>query len=58
MLLTNAKPFADKYEAEFDVALDVMQSVVESWRERKKPFWVFVQAQPGWQLELSKIVDN
>jgi len=56
LILTNCKPFAAKFEAEFDQALELLAGVAVNWQEDGKPFWVFVQNQPGWSADLGEIL--
>jgi RNAse (barnase) inhibitor barstar len=58
LIVANGKAFAENYQGEFNVAIDILNRAVESWREQGKPFWVLVQAQDGWHPELAKIVDS
>lgn len=54
-ILANGKAFASKYEADFDLALDLLAGVAVTWQEDGKPFWVIVQDQPGWRADLAEI---
>jgi len=56
VILVNCKPFALKYEAEFELLLELLAGVAVSWQEDGKPFWVFIQNQPGWSAALPEIV--
>jgi RNAse (barnase) inhibitor barstar len=56
VIVANAQSFADKYEEDFTTAIDILTGAAEHWRKRKKPFWIIVQAQAGWELKLPKLV--
>lgn len=58
VIVANAQSFADKYEGDFITAIDILTGAAGHWRERKKPFWIFIQARAGWELELPKIVSD
>lgn len=58
LILLRADSFAETNEEAFHTALDVLEGVVEYWREQKKPFWVFVQGKPGWEPDLPRFVGD
>jgi RNAse (barnase) inhibitor barstar len=58
LLLLRADSFAETNEEAFHTVLDVLEGVVEYWREQKKPFWVFVQGKPGWGPDLPKLAGH
>jgi RNAse (barnase) inhibitor barstar len=58
LILLHANSFAETNEEAFHTVLDVLEGVVEYWREQKKPFWVFVQGKPGWEPDLPRLVSN
>jgi RNAse (barnase) inhibitor barstar len=55
LILVNGKSFAAKYQADFDMALELFYGVAACWQEDGKPFWVIVRDQPGWTAELPAI---
>lgn len=55
LILANCQPFAAKYQADFDVALELLGGVAASWQKDGKPFWLFIQDQPGWSADLPEI---
>jgi RNAse (barnase) inhibitor barstar len=55
LILANCKPFVAKYQADFDVALELLEGVAASWQEDGKPFWLFIPDQPGWSADLPEI---
>ena len=58
LILLRADSFAETNEEAFHTVLDVLEGVVEYWREQKKPFWVFVQGRPGWGPDLPRLVSR
>ncbi len=56
LILIRCDLFARNDEDSFNTAVEVLNAAAASWRERKKPFWVFVQGNPGWEPGLPKIV--
>lgn len=56
VIVANAQSFADKYQEDFTTAIDILTGAAAHWRGRKKPFWIIIQAQAGWDLELAKIL--
>ena len=58
LILLNGNRFARDNQAAFDTAVEVLNSAADHWRGQKKPFWVFIQAQAGWDLDLPKIVSD
>jgi hypothetical protein len=38
--------------------MEVLSAVAESWREWKKPFWVFVHGKSDWQPKLAEIISD
>ncbi len=55
LILTNCKPFVAKYQADFDLALELLEGVAASWQEDGKPFWLFIPDQSGWSADLPEI---
>ena len=55
LILANCKLFAAKHQGDFDVALELLGGVAVSWQEDGKPFWLFIQDQPGWSADLPEI---
>ena len=55
LILANCKPFVARYQADFDVALELLEGVSASWQEDGKPFWLFIPDQPGWSADLPEI---
>ena len=49
------KPFVARYQADFDLALELLEGVAASWQKDDKPFWLFTQDQPGWRADLPEI---
>lgn len=58
VIVANAQSFADMHEEDFTTAIDLLTGAAAHWRELKKPFWVFIQTQAGWDLELPKLVSD
>jgi RNAse (barnase) inhibitor barstar len=58
LLLLRADSFAETNEEAFHTVLDVLEGVVEYWREQKRPFWVLVQGKPGWGPDLPRLVGH
>ena len=58
VIVANAQPFAEKYEEEFTMAIEILTGAAEHWRALKKPFWIIIQAQPSWDLALPKMVQD
>jgi hypothetical protein len=58
LILLRADIFAEADEAAFHTALDVLDGVADYWREQKKPFWVLVEGNPGWEPALPRLVGN
>jgi RNAse (barnase) inhibitor barstar len=56
LILVHCDVFAGNHEETFNRALEVLNAAAASWRERKKPFWVFMQGKAGWAPSLPKIV--
>ena len=56
LILVHCDVFARNHEDSFNTAVEVLNAAAASWRERKKPFWVFVQGKAGWEPGLPKIV--
>lgn len=46
LILLRADSFAEKNKEAFHTLLDVIEGVVDYWREPNKPFGVFVQGKP------------
>jgi RNAse (barnase) inhibitor barstar len=57
LIIGNGKTFAENYQEDFAIAIDILKGAVECWREEAKVFWVLVQTQDGWDPELPKITD-
>ena len=55
LILANCKPFVAKYQADFDVAVELLEDVAVSWQEDGKPFWLFIPDQPGWSADVPEI---
>jgi RNAse (barnase) inhibitor barstar len=58
LLLTHCRDFAAEHEDSFTTALTLLSSTAKHWRTRRKPFWVFVQSQSGWDSGLPEIVSD
>ena len=58
VIVANAQSFAEKHEEDFTTAIDILSGAAAHWRELKKPFWIIIQAQAGWDLELAKILSD
>jgi RNAse (barnase) inhibitor barstar len=58
LIITGAKQFAAAHEEAFHTAIDVLDGAAEYWREQKKPYWVLIQTQADFDLELAKIVSD
>ena len=58
VIVSNAQSFADKYQEDFTAAIDVLTSAAAHWRELKKPFWIVIQAQTGWNSGLAKLASD
>jgi RNAse (barnase) inhibitor barstar len=56
LILTGATDFAESYAEEFRTAIDILNQAAAYWRERKKPFWVLIQAQADLPWELPQII--
>src|SRR5262249_23555325 len=52
VVLLNAKPFADRYTADFETAVDVLRAAADHWRGQGKPFWVLAQGNKNWNAGL------
>ena len=58
VIVANAQRFADKHQEDFTTVIDILTSAAAHWRQLKKPFWIFIQAQAGWDLELPKLASD
>ena len=58
VIVANAQSFADKHAEDFTTAIDILSAAAAHWRELKKPFWIIIQAQAAWYLDLPKIVSE
>lgn len=56
LILTGATVFAESYAEEFQTAIDILNDAAAYWRERKKPFWVLLEAQADLPWKLPQII--
>lgn len=55
VILANCQAFATSHEEDFALLLELLEGATVSSKEDGKPFWVFVQKQPGWSADLPEI---
>lgn len=55
LVLSNGAVFESHHRSDFAMALEVLAAVAARWRDDSKPFWVIVQARPGWHVDLAEI---
>lgn len=58
LILLRCDVFAAAHPEVFDTAMEVLSAVAESWRERRKPFWVFVRGKADWRPKLPEIIND
>jgi RNAse (barnase) inhibitor barstar len=56
LLFLNADAFAADNPAVFKAAVEVLQTVAKSWREKRKPFWVLLEGSAEWKAHLPKLM--
>jgi RNAse (barnase) inhibitor barstar len=58
LILLHCDVFAAAHQEVFDTAMEVLSAAAESWRERNKPFWVFVHGKADWRPKLAEIIND
>ncbi len=58
LILINCKSFAQDHEGDFNRTVEVMRAAADYWREQKKPFWVLIEGEADWEIDLPKIVSD
>ncbi|MCW5605177.1 MAG: barstar family protein [Burkholderiales bacterium] len=52
LILEHGKHFGSGHHEEFVVAVEVLKSVADNWRDRGKAFWAIVSGPEGWDSGL------
>ncbi len=54
VVLEKSKHFGAGHRHDFETALEVLQSVTDTWKARGKPFWMFIHGAQGWDSGLPR----
>jgi RNAse (barnase) inhibitor barstar len=54
VVLEKSKHFGAGHRHDFDAAIEVLRSIVDTWRGQGKPFWMFIHGAQGWDSGLPR----
>ena len=54
LVFEKSKHFGGGHRHDFEDAMEVLESVAQTWKEDGKPFWAFIHGAQGWDSGLPK----